>query len=98
MADEKITDELVEKIGACESLDELKALLQSEGIELSDELLDGIAGGQIVPVLADPLSANPAFEDLVAGLRLQMQELPLSKDGSVASAQMSAGIRPRINP
>lgn len=40
-----ISPELMEQARACKSAEELLALAKSEGIELSDEQLDGIAGG-----------------------------------------------------
>ena len=40
-----ISPELREQARACKSADELLALVESEGIELSDEQLVGIAGG-----------------------------------------------------
>ena len=45
MSYENITDELKAKALACKSSEELVALAEEEGIELSDEQLDGIAGG-----------------------------------------------------
>jgi hypothetical protein len=43
---EDLTPELQEKAKACKSPEELLALAKREGIELSDEQLEGIAGGQ----------------------------------------------------
>ena len=45
MDPENITPELMEKARACKSAEELTALAESEGIELSDEQLDAVAGG-----------------------------------------------------
>ncbi len=44
---DSLTDEQKEKAKACETPDELAALAGKEGIELSDEMLDAIAGGYI---------------------------------------------------
>lgn len=43
-----LTAEQIEKIEACESLDEAFALLEDEGMELGDEQLDLVAGGKIL--------------------------------------------------
>ena len=40
-----LTDEQKEKVRACKSLDEFTACLAEMGVELSDELLDEVAGG-----------------------------------------------------
>lgn len=40
-----LSPELREKVKACETPDELFALVESEGIALSDEQLDAISGG-----------------------------------------------------
>ena len=42
---EDLSPELQEKIESCETVEELTNLAEAEGIELSDEDLDGIAGG-----------------------------------------------------
>ena len=42
---ENLTPELKEKALACETTDELVELAKSEGVDLSDEELDGISGG-----------------------------------------------------
>lgn len=42
---EDLTPEQMEKARACASADELIELAKAEGIELSDELLDSVAGG-----------------------------------------------------
>ena len=39
------TPEQIEKARACRTADELIALAEAEGIELSDEQLDSVAGG-----------------------------------------------------
>ena len=43
---EDLSPELKEKALACKNAEELIALAESEGIELNDEELDGIAGGR----------------------------------------------------
>ena len=40
-----LTDEQKEKAKQCKTMDELTAFAGKEGIELSDEVLDAIAGG-----------------------------------------------------
>ena len=45
MTFEDLTDEQKEKVKACKTADELVALAQAEGVELSDEQLQSIAGG-----------------------------------------------------
>ena len=42
---EDLSPEIKEKALACKSADELVELAKSEGVELSDEQLEGIAGG-----------------------------------------------------
>ena len=42
---ENMPPELMEKARTCKTTDELVALAKEEGVELSDEDLDGIAGG-----------------------------------------------------
>ena len=42
---DELTPEQLEKARACRSADELAQLAREEGVELSDEQLDGIAGG-----------------------------------------------------
>ena len=41
-----LSPELKEKVAACQSMDELKALAEEEGLSLGDEELEAIAGGQ----------------------------------------------------
>ena len=43
---ENLTPELQEKARACTSVEELAALAAAEGIELSDDALEGVAGGR----------------------------------------------------
>ena len=42
---QNLTPEQMEKARACKSAEELIALAEEEGIELSDEQLDGLSGG-----------------------------------------------------
>ena len=42
---EKLTDEQKEKAKACKTADEFKEFAEKEGIELTDEMLDAVAGG-----------------------------------------------------
>ncbi|MCR4870419.1 MAG: Nif11-like leader peptide family natural product precursor [Atopobiaceae bacterium] len=44
---ESLNSELLERIKECKTEDELKALADEAGFELTDELLAGIAGGDI---------------------------------------------------
>jgi len=41
----KLTDELIRKINVAETVEEKKRILSDNGIELSDEELEGVAGG-----------------------------------------------------
>jgi len=40
-----LTPEQMEKAKACKTIEELSAFAQAEGLELSEEQLEGIAGG-----------------------------------------------------
>ncbi len=40
-----LTDEQKEKAKACKTADEFKEFAEKEGIELTDEMLDAVAGG-----------------------------------------------------
>lgn len=42
-----LTDEQREKAMACKTTEELAALAAKEGVELSDEMLDAVAGGYV---------------------------------------------------
>ena len=42
---DSLTDEQKEKVRACKSDKELRALLSAEGVELPDEMLDEVSGG-----------------------------------------------------
>ena len=42
---DSLTDEQKAKAKACKTMEELTALAAKEGIELPDELLEGVAGG-----------------------------------------------------
>ena len=43
---DSLTDEQKEKVKACKTADEFKAFAEKEGIELTDEMLDEVAGGR----------------------------------------------------
>lgn len=43
---DNLTDEQKEKAKACKTADEFKAFAEKEGIELTDEMLDEVAGGR----------------------------------------------------
>ena len=43
---DSLTDEQKEKAKACKSIDELIELAKTEGVELSDEQVEAISGGQ----------------------------------------------------
>ncbi len=43
---DSLTDEQKAKAKECKSMDELKTLAGKEGVELPDELLDAVAGGE----------------------------------------------------
>ena len=49
MGYENLSPEQRERAKACKSPEELAALVEEEGLELSDEMLDGIAGGGFDP-------------------------------------------------
>ena len=40
-----LTEEQIEKVKACENSDELLQLAKAEGVELTDEQLEAVAGG-----------------------------------------------------
>ena len=42
---DSLTDEQKEKVKACKTADEFKAFVEKEGIELTDEMVDEVAGG-----------------------------------------------------
>ncbi len=44
---DNLSDELKEKAKQCKTMDELTTLAGKEGIELPDEVLDAVAGGDI---------------------------------------------------
>ena len=48
-----ISAEQMEKAKACKTSEELTALANEEGFELSDDMLEGIAGGIDMPELPD---------------------------------------------
>ena len=50
---EHLEETIANKLKEAKSLDELKKIAAKEGCELSDEQLDGIAGGIDMPVLPD---------------------------------------------
>ena len=45
MTFDDLTDEQKERVKACKTAEELVELAKAEGVELSDEQLEGIAGG-----------------------------------------------------
>lgn len=47
-----LTDEQKEKAKQCKTMDELTAFAGKEGIELSDEVLDAVAGGYSTMLIA----------------------------------------------
>lgn len=42
---DSLSDEMKAKVGACKSMDEFKALLKAEPIEMDPELLEKVSGG-----------------------------------------------------
>ena len=50
MSHENLSPEQQERARACESPEELAALAEEEGLELSDEMLEGVAGGGFDPL------------------------------------------------
>ena len=55
MDQSKLTSELIEKVKACTTKEELVDLFESEGIELDDEQLAAVAGGMSQENLMDLL-------------------------------------------
>ena len=53
-----LTPEQMEKARACTTADELIALAKDEGLELSDEQLEGIAGGSWDDICTDECPSN----------------------------------------
>ena len=49
MSHENLSPEQQERARACESPEELAALAEEEGLELSDAMLEGVAGGGFDP-------------------------------------------------
>ncbi len=49
MSYENLSPEQQDRARACESPEELAALAEEEGLELSDEMLEDVAGGGFVP-------------------------------------------------
>lgn len=54
-----LSDELKQKAAACTSTEELVALAQAEGIELTDEQLESLSGG--VDWACSPHDCDPNF-------------------------------------
>ena len=50
---EEVTPELKERARACKTVDELLELAKQEGIELSDDELEGISGGAVLTCRKD---------------------------------------------
>ena len=42
-----LTDEMRAKVGACVSAEDLIALAESEGVELTDEQMEMVSGGEV---------------------------------------------------
>ncbi len=49
----KLTGELKEKVEKTENKEEAKKIIEEAGMELTDEELDQVAGGPILPMLED---------------------------------------------
>lgn len=45
MSQEQLTPELIEKMKGCKTMEELIAIAEAEGIELSEKLLEAVSGG-----------------------------------------------------
>lgn len=73
MDQENLSQELIDKAKGCASTEEVVELLQTEGYELSDELVETIAGGlaleAMVACLAggDIVARRPLDSDRLAG-------------------------------
>ena len=50
MSHENLSPEQQERAKACKSPEELAAFAEEEGLELSDEMLEGVAGGGFDPL------------------------------------------------
>ena len=55
MSFDSLSPELQEKVKACKTIEELQELTQAEGLELSAEDLEGIAGGFCTTYLCNTL-------------------------------------------
>ncbi|MBQ6390851.1 MAG: hypothetical protein IJH88_04430 [Eggerthellaceae bacterium] len=53
MNHENLTPEQIDKAKTCKSPEELAALAEDAGMELSDDMLEGVAGGIDMPELPD---------------------------------------------
>ena len=49
----KLTGELKEKVEKTENKEEAKKIIEEAGVELTEEELDQVAGGPIIPLLED---------------------------------------------
>ena len=58
---DNLTDEQKEKVKACKTADEFKAFVEKEGIELTDEMLDEVAGGSFLDLAQRVKTAAQAF-------------------------------------
>ena len=58
---ESLTDEQKEKAKQCKTMDELTAFAGKEGIELSDEVLDAVAGGYSTMLIAKGALCTTAY-------------------------------------
>ena len=62
---ENLSPEQRERARACESPEELAALAEEEGLELSDEMLDAVAGGSIPGWMSPCTSASCGNYDVI---------------------------------
>ena len=59
---EDLAPELQEKAKSCKTWEEIKAVLEEEGIALSEGMLEGFAGGMECPPLGLCLSLGPSLD------------------------------------
>ena len=64
---EGLTKEQIEKASHCKSGEELLALAEAEGVELTDEQLNAINGGICCGNLPPRIAACPQCKELVTG-------------------------------
>jgi len=59
----KLTGKLKEKVEAAETKEEMKDIISRAGMELTDDELDGVAGGLAIPRVIKKTSYKPFVEE-----------------------------------